>query len=229
MNTSNHIAIELDTNEYVFDKDNNLEKSTMTGRYLSEMYLDKKTADTRDFTKYESGQLWDEMPKVDFKKTFGFDYSQYDKAFDLGIAFVNAQGFSIDLDNATMSQDIYEQSGEMWYEMNNMDKNSPMVEKMMSGVKYDAINAVSCSYVIDKDNTDNLYIKYFTATVNYTKDKKNISKCITCKFILFGDDSDEEMTDSCGFGEASDCNTGESNGNGCESDCDMEDQIKGGN
>lgn len=212
MNTYNHIAIELTCNEYMFDAENNLEQSTMTGRYLSEMYLDEKTADTRDFTEYESGQLWDEMPVIDFEKTFGFDYTQYNKAFDIGIAFVTAQGLSIDLENATMSDELYEEYGDRWYRIDNA---SSIVEKIMSGTEYDAINAATCSYVLSEDNTGNIFLDYFTATVNYTKDDKILSKCITCSFTLFIDD--EEMSDGCTCGSEADC----SSDDGCETDCNM--------
>lgn len=222
MNTYDHIGIYYEVIDYIPDED----KSNVVGRYLSEVYINEKTDDTREFTNAEDASDWEGAPVADFKEVFGVSNKQYDKAFDLVIGIANAKGFNIDLDHAAMNESLYESYGDMLYDMNEYSYNSKAI---MSGQDYDEVSPANCAYVLAKDNTGNLFLNYFTSTTIYTKDNKDVYRYITCRFTLFLNEGDNNMQSSemsgCDCNSDTDCNTGEDNGVGCETDCEMDESI----
>lgn len=219
MNTYNHLYLEFLETEDIQYEDGTVD-SKLLKRYLSEIYLNEKTNDTKDLTNYTSDQDYDKVPMVDFEKVFGFDNTEYNKAFDLTMAFIKNQGFNLDFDNAALNEDIFEQYGERVYVLNG---ESPIFDTIIADIDYDEILGTGCNYVIAKDNTGNWALHYINICVEYAKDDAKITKTVEC--IVDPIIDDPEYLSGCGCNSNADCNTGENNGVNCETDCEMDEPI----
>ena len=170
-----HLTIEKVERTVVEDEAGN-STTNYDSYYVSDVDLVNQTDQTQDYVKALSAEEFDEtlIETTEFENAFQVDYRDTD-GWELYQSIIQKNGIDGNLENVSFDEDTYKLTGQQLYEMK---QPGSILDSMLSEVSYDELLKQKVFYQsIEVEN--GIYIPdYFSAVVQYTKDKQMITKSL---------------------------------------------------
>lgn len=123
--------------------------------------------------------------KLKFEDVFGLSVRDYYEPFSLVRDIIEKHGFNIELVNASLNEELYKDTGQKSYVINN---DSKILKQMVEDLDYDEILNSSCYFDITDTASKHSYINFVTAKLSYKKDDIRYDKFITIVIEVYNQD-----------------------------------------